>query len=468
MSERVIKDFSTNVRQRSFADIMRNSMQAKPVQPNQVAQESKPKQTVPVKRRNDKLSDTWVLWSHHINEQAWDIDSYTKICDIKFDDDFEWLCQNFPPFEDYILYLMRTGIEPIWEDPKNRNGGCYSFKVSKLHYKETWEELSRALICDYICNDIEDAETITGISINPRTNTIKIWNNDKNRKEITILNKCVKWINYNGVIYKPHEIDESRKKEKGYKTDKDNTDPNKSDESKIEMINRKMIAMISKLVKSNVTDFRGKMKKLEELFGRAIMYKVCLKYPFVCGENENDYIYAKYKLQILGDLETKVEIYKGLYDSFIDLYKESMSSIPRDKDISAKNIAELDAEGKQDEIDDNIKDTRIRNRVKELSVFIFNMITKKMVTDEKDLNDLLDMLIQPEFNPMLMLDGPIKLLIAFKSRINKDHFSEKLSSIISSKDVSRKIRFAIEDIIKFLNNGDKNQTVKEIFEIFDA
>jgi hypothetical protein len=465
MAERVVKDFNS-ARPRSFADIARAAQSgANPPQPIRTKPSTVVKKT-PISK-NDKLSDTWVLWSHSITEQAWDIGSYANLCEIKFDEEFEWLCQNFPPFDDYILYLMRKGIEPIWEDPKNRNGGCFSFKVNKLHYKDTWEELSRALICDYLINDIEDSETITGISINPRTNTIKIWNNDKEKKDVNILNQCVKWINYKGVMYKPHEIDETRKKETGYKTATDNTDPNKSEEDKINMVNRKLSAMISKMVKSNVPDYKLKLKKLEELFGRLIMYKAIKNYNFVNGKNENDYIFAKYKLSLISDLQCSQEIINYLCDKILQDYKDTIASIPRDKDISPKNIAELESQGKTDEIEDNIADTEKRNRTKENTVFVFNFITKKNITKDIDWNEYLDSLISEEYNPFIMMDGPLRLLIAIKSRINKEHFIEKIEKIKNVSGLSRKAKFAMDDIINFLKTGEKNQTIKEAFELFD-
>jgi len=462
MAERVVKDFST-ARPRSFLDIARV---ATPVTP--VSNPKKPTvKKTDVQIKNDKLSDTWVLWTHSITNQAWDIGSYAKLCEIRFDEEFEWLCENFPPFDDYILYLMRKGIEPIWEDPKNRNGGCFSFKVNKLHYKDTWVELTRSLICDYIVNDIEDSETITGISINPRTNTIKIWNNDKEKKDINILNQCVKWINYKGVMYKPHEIDETRKKETGYKTATDNTDPSKSEEDKINMVSRKLSAMISKMVKSNVPDYKQKLKKLEELFGRLVMFKAIKNYNFVSGKNENDYIFAKYKLSLVSDLQCSTDIINYLCEKFMTEYKEVVASFPRDKDISPKNIAELENQGKMEEIDDNIADTEKRNKTKEYSVFVFNLITKKLVNKEVDWNAYLDSLISEEFNPFIMMDGPLRLLIAIKSRINKEYFVEKLEKIKNVPGTSRKAKFAMDDIINFLNTGEKNQTIKEAFELFD-
>ena len=29
-----------------------------------------------------------------------------------------------------MLFVMRNGINPMWEDPKNKDGGCFSYKIS--------------------------------------------------------------------------------------------------------------------------------------------------------------------------------------------------------------------------------------------------------------------------------------------------------------------------------------------------
>ena len=39
-----------------------------------------------------------------------------------------------------MLFLMRSGITPLWEDPKNRYGGCFSFKVVNKHVHSIWNK----------------------------------------------------------------------------------------------------------------------------------------------------------------------------------------------------------------------------------------------------------------------------------------------------------------------------------------
>ena len=34
-----------------------------------------------------------------------------------------------------MLFFMRKGINPTWKDPKNSDGGCFSFKVSNKMFE---------------------------------------------------------------------------------------------------------------------------------------------------------------------------------------------------------------------------------------------------------------------------------------------------------------------------------------------
>ena len=40
---------------------------------------------------------------------------------------------------DYII--MRKGIEPIWEDPKNSNGGTFTVKMAHSKGYDVWSTL---------------------------------------------------------------------------------------------------------------------------------------------------------------------------------------------------------------------------------------------------------------------------------------------------------------------------------------
>ena len=84
------------------------------------------------------LNDSWILWYHDPNDLNWDIFSYKIVSSIKTIKDFwntyEFLKNNV--IENSMFFIMREGILPLWEDSKNVNGGCWSFKISKGSIKK--------------------------------------------------------------------------------------------------------------------------------------------------------------------------------------------------------------------------------------------------------------------------------------------------------------------------------------------
>jgi len=66
---------------------------------------------------------------------------------------------------------MRDGIDPIWEDPKNRNGGCWSIKLTETHRNfNIWLKLAIKLVSENMFKDVkyDESKIITGLSINLR------------------------------------------------------------------------------------------------------------------------------------------------------------------------------------------------------------------------------------------------------------------------------------------------------------
>ena len=67
-----------------------------------------------------------------------------------------------------ILFIMRKGINPTWEDTKNSKGGCFSFKVSNKNVPYVWRDLSYTLMGETVANDPKFQESVTGITISPK------------------------------------------------------------------------------------------------------------------------------------------------------------------------------------------------------------------------------------------------------------------------------------------------------------
>ena len=151
------------------------------------------------------LNDTWILWYHDPNDLNWDISSYKIVSTIKTITDFwntyEFLKNNV--IENSMFFIMREGILPLWEDAKNVNGGCWSFKISKGSIKKYWSELSIFLLGE---NITKKERLINGLSISPKKTfcIIKIWNCDKSKNDKNLLNKKMD-IPFESCIYKQHK-----------------------------------------------------------------------------------------------------------------------------------------------------------------------------------------------------------------------------------------------------------------------
>ena len=149
-----------------------------------------------------KLKDSWNLWYHHILND-WTLSGYKKIYTINTIKDFWDIYNNINLIEELNnlhLYFMRDNVTPIWEDNNNKNGGVWSILVNSDYAFELWEKLSVDLVSQTIFDN-----NINGISINQKNNIfiIKIWNNNKNLKNNTILPSYLN--DYGNIIYKPHK-----------------------------------------------------------------------------------------------------------------------------------------------------------------------------------------------------------------------------------------------------------------------
>jgi hypothetical protein len=98
---------------------------------------------------------------------------------------------------DYII--MRKGIEPIWEDPKNSDGGTFTIKMNHSKGYEVWSMFVMYMLGETLTHEMHNINGITVSYIsdaynfhNPGTSTnnnsytyIKIWDGktDRNRDQ---------------------------------------------------------------------------------------------------------------------------------------------------------------------------------------------------------------------------------------------------------------------------------------------
>ena len=154
--------------------------------------------------------NTLNLW-YHYEKDNWKISGYKNIYQIFNSSNFWKLYNNWNKFNGILnkhLFLMKENITPIWEDPNNINGGCWSYKIQEDNAEELWEDLSIYLVCNQISIIIPDE--ILGISISSKKNNyivIKIWNKYSKNNSLKLLNDNIlkKW--GTDIIYIAHMPD---------------------------------------------------------------------------------------------------------------------------------------------------------------------------------------------------------------------------------------------------------------------
>jgi hypothetical protein len=155
-----------------------------------------------------KLSDNWCLWAHLPHDIDWSIQSYKKIYTLTTVEETIAVTETLPDIlvKNCMLFLMREGIKPTWEDPKNRNGGCFSYKVSNKSVYEIWKELTYLVVGNTISNQNSFVNSVTGITISPKKNfcIIKIWMMDCSNQNASIVNDDIKGLSPVGCLFKKH------------------------------------------------------------------------------------------------------------------------------------------------------------------------------------------------------------------------------------------------------------------------
>ena len=158
---------------------------------------------------NKILNSKWILWYHDPLDTNWDLSSYKNLHEISSIQNF-WEIYKFMDnniIENSMLFLMRDGIKPLWEDDKNVPGGCWSFKITKGNLYEVWLNLSLYLCGESLISNKKNYELLNGISISPKKNfcIIKIWNSDKKQNNLSFLNK-IEDLPFDTCIYKEHKV----------------------------------------------------------------------------------------------------------------------------------------------------------------------------------------------------------------------------------------------------------------------
>ena len=154
------------------------------------------------------LHDKWVLWAHLPHDTDWSLKSYIKIIELETMEQVISLYNSVPALmvKNCMLFLMRKGINPTWEDPKNSEGGCFSFKVSNKNVPSVWKSLSYLLTGETLSNNYKFQESITGITISPKKSfcILKIWLSSLKYQNPRVIEK-IKGLDFRGCLFKKHK-----------------------------------------------------------------------------------------------------------------------------------------------------------------------------------------------------------------------------------------------------------------------
>jgi hypothetical protein len=154
-----------------------------------------------------KLNGAWTAWAHLPHDTDWSVKSYVSLCSMNTVDEVCGFIKNVPDgmIQNCMLFVMRNGIEPLWEHPRNRKGGSFSYKVDTNHTPAAWNELLCRLVGETLSGNDDVVSTINGITISPKRNfcIVKIWLSTCNHQNPRIID-TMKHIVPKGCLFKRH------------------------------------------------------------------------------------------------------------------------------------------------------------------------------------------------------------------------------------------------------------------------
>ena len=152
------------------------------------------------------LKNKWVLWYHSLKNKSWHNKSYIKVIEIKSLLDYKLLeeIMRINHLQNGMFFLMKNDIFPTWEDPKNRMGGCISFKYDNNILNE-WLKILLLCITENLseCN-----KEINGLSISPKKefNILKVWIKNDEKDYKILIKEYEPFMKLDKCMYKKHEL----------------------------------------------------------------------------------------------------------------------------------------------------------------------------------------------------------------------------------------------------------------------
>jgi hypothetical protein len=152
-----------------------------------------------------KFTNSWNFYIHLQNVDDWSFSSYHNVMCINTPEQSILLNEeiNFDLIKKTMLFVMKDNIKPMWEDPANKNGGGFSFKVHNKYIENVWKKLFFMLLGGSL-----STKQINGISLSPKKSfcIVKVWMKDCTYMNPDILAN-IEHMDKTGCIFKKHVAD---------------------------------------------------------------------------------------------------------------------------------------------------------------------------------------------------------------------------------------------------------------------
>ena len=153
------------------------------------------------------LNNYWTYYLHLHDTREWNIESYNKILSFKCLEYAILLNDqiHYDLIKKSMMFLMKENIKPMWEDTPNKDGGCFSFKVSNKDIEQVWKDVYFNVISAKITKNIDHYTTINGITLSPKKKfcILKVWMKDCSLKDPNIFITIPNLTN-EGCLFKKH------------------------------------------------------------------------------------------------------------------------------------------------------------------------------------------------------------------------------------------------------------------------
>lgn len=174
--------------------------------PKSPIEESVAEPTLPMTKT--PLQNVWSYYYHLPNDKNWNLESYiTILSDINTVESLIAINEQVTDkvIKNCMLFVMKRGITPMWEDSQNRNGGCFSYKVVNKIVCHVWRKLMYLLCGNALTVDPKHADLVNGITISPKKGfcIVKIWMKSCKLQDPTVITN-IDGLMKNGCLFKAH------------------------------------------------------------------------------------------------------------------------------------------------------------------------------------------------------------------------------------------------------------------------